>query len=212
MAEFIQAIMTPMNFALTVLMCCLVLYWLVVMIGMVDLDFLDFDLDVDTDADVDADVGSGGGHGLASFLKFLNVGEVPLMILLSVFVALLWLIGVLTKMWFGDWSMLVNILAFIPMVILGLLLTKILTHPLRRLFEQLERDANAGKVDVMGQRCTIVSATVDDRHGQAEIVTGGSPLRISVKLPAGSEPLERGDEIVVVTERDEKGVYTVRGF
>ncbi|MEM9416461.1 MAG: hypothetical protein AAGA29_13445 [Planctomycetota bacterium] len=210
MAEFLQAIMTPVNFALTVLMGCLVLYWLVVMIGMADLDFLDLDLDADVDAD--ADVGSGGGHGFASFLKFLNVGEVPIMILLSVFVAFLWLIGVLTKMWFGDWSLLVNLIALIPMAIVGLLLTKILTHPLRRLFEQLERDANAGKVDVMGQRCKVISATVDERHGQAEIETGGSPLKISIKLPAGSEPLKRGDEVVVVTERDEKGVYTVRGF
>ena len=209
MTEFLQAIMTPVNFALTVLIGCLILYWLVVMIGMADLDFLDLDLDVDTDAD--ADVG-GGGHGLTSFLKFLNVGEVPIMILLSVFVAFLWLIGVLTKMQFGGWSIMVNLLALIPMVIVGLLMTKILTHPLRKLFEQLERDANAGKVDVMGQRCKVVSATVDERHGQAEIVTGGSPLKINVKLPAGSEPLVRGTEVVVVTERDARGVYTVRGF
>ncbi len=210
MTEFIDAIMTPVNFALTVLIGCLIVYWLVVMVGMADLDFLDLDLDVDTDAD--ADVGGGGGHGLTSFLKFLNVGEVPIMILLSVFVAFLWLIGVLTKMWFGDWSLMVNLLALVPMVILGLLLTKFLTHPLRRLFEQLERDANAGKVEVMGQRCKVISATLDDRHGQAEIETDGSPLRISVRLPAGSTPLNRGDEVVVVTERDERGVYTVRGF
>ncbi|MFI4860417.1 MAG: hypothetical protein ACIAXF_07025 [Phycisphaerales bacterium JB063] len=212
MTEFLHAIMSPVNFALTVLMCCLVLYWLVVMIGMADLDFLDFDVDVDTDVDVDADVASGGGHGFMTLLKFFNVGEVPLMILLSVFVMMLWLVGVLTKMWFGDWSLPVTLLALIPMVVGCLLLTKLMTHPLRRLFEQLERDANAGKVDVMGQRCKVVSAVVDERHGQAEIETGGSPLRISVKVPAGGAPLERGDEIVVVADRDEKGVYTVRGF
>lgn len=211
MTEFIHAIMSPVNFALTVLLCCLVLYWLVVMIGMADMDFLDFDVDVDTDADIDADI-SSGGHGIGSLLKFLNVGEVPLMILLSVFVMFLWLIGVLTKMVFGDWSMLVNLAALVPTIFLGLLLTKILTHPLRRLFEQLERDANAGKVDVVGQRCRVVSASVDQGHGQAEIATGGSPLRINVKVSAESASLVRGDEAVVVTDRDEKGVYTVRGF
>lgn len=213
MTELIDAIFSPVNFALTILLVCFVMYYAVVLLGMFDLDALDFDFDVDADVDVDPSMpASGAAGGLMSVLKFLNVGEVPVMILLSVFVLVVWTIGVLSHMLIGSWSIMVQLLALIPMGLTGLLLTKILTQPVKKLFAQLDESASAGSVSVMGQRCRVISATVDHRHGQAEIDTGASPVKINVKTPDEGAVLNRGDEAVVVLDRDEKGVYVIRGF
>ena len=92
------------------------------------------------------------------------------------------------------------------------LLTKILTQPVKKIFAKMDESASAGSVSVMGQRCRVISATVDHRHGQAEIDTGASPVKINVRTPDESVVLKRGDEAVVVQERDDKGVYVIRGF
>lgn len=209
MTEFIQAILSPVNLVFTVLMGCFFCYWLIVMIGMIDLDALDFEMDLDLDADVDAGAGGGAWMGV---LKFLNVGEVPLMILLSVFVMVMWLMGVLAHMLIGAWSIGVQLIALLPMLVLAGLATKVLTHPARKLFAQLDEDAKAGSVTVLGQRCRVTSATVDDQFGQAEIETNASPVRINVKTPSKDVVLQRGEEAVVVIDRNEKGIYTIRGF
>ena len=214
MTEFSAAILSPVNFALTVLLACFLMYWVVVMIGMIDIEALDFDFDVDADADIDIDasgVGSGAG-GLMSLLKFLNVGEVPVMILLSVFVLIVWTIGVLAHMIIGPWSILIQLLALIPMGVGAALLTKVLTQPVKKIFAKMDESASAGSVSVMGQRCRVISASVDHHHGQAEIDTGASPVKINVKTPEEGAVLKRGDEAVVVQERDDKGVYIIRGF
>ncbi len=211
MSEFIDAILSPINFAFTVLLGCFLFYWAIVMIGAVDMDAFDVDLDIDTD--VDGGAGSGGlPDTMLGVFKFLNVGEVPLMILLSVFVLMMWALGVLSHMLIGVWSVGVQLLALIPMTIVALLLTKVLTQPVRRIFARLDQDASAGSVAVLGQRCHVISVTADHRHGQAQIETGAAPIKINVKTPADGVILRRGDEAVVVTDRDDKGVYIIRGF
>ena len=185
MSDFLAAISSPVNFSLTVLLACFLMYWAVVMIGMIDIEALDFDFDVDADADVDINTStaSAGAGGLMSLLKFLNVGEVPVMILLSVFVLIMWTIGVLAHMIIGPWSILIQLIALIPMGIGAALMTKVLTQPVKKIFAKMDESASAGSVSVMGQRCRVISATVDHRHGQAEINTGASPVKINVKTP-----------------------------
>lgn len=205
MNEFIDAISSPVNFGLTILLGCFVFYWAVVMIGIADIDAFDLDVDVDADA---------GGVQFMSFLKFLNVGEVPLMILLTVFSLVLWLVGVLSYMLIGSafFSVPMQLLSLLPMGILAVLLTKLLTQPLRKLFSQLDQDASAGAVEVVGMRCRVISSTVTERMGQVEIETDAAPVRLNVRTSAGAAVLKRGDEAVVVADRDENGLYIVRGF
>lgn len=211
MSEFFAAILSPVNFALTVLLVCFMFYWLVVMFGMTDLDAFDVDVDVDTDVDAPSG-GSAVGGGMMGILKFLNVGEVPLMVLLSTFALVMWTIGVLAHIFVGAWSIGVQLLALIPMAVIAVLLTKILTQPAKRVFAKMDESAAAGSVEVLGQRCLIISATADHRHGQAEIKTAGAPVKINVKTPSQEIVLLRGSEAVVVNDRDENGVYIIRGF
>lgn len=59
MIEFLHFAFAPANAAFSILLSVVLLYWLVVAVGLLNTDFLDFDLDVDSDLDLDAS-GNGG--------------------------------------------------------------------------------------------------------------------------------------------------------
>lgn len=210
MSEFIDAIMSPVNFGLTLLLVASLGYWFMVIFGALAPDSLDFDFDMDGEADLDLDTHSStGGIALA---RFFNLGEVPLMVLLSVFLLVLWFTGVVLHPWIGGWSFIFQLLMLVPMTIGGLLVTKVLTQPFKSLLKQLRSGEDAGKTQLVGQRCQVISAEVNDRAGQAEFQTTGAPLRLNIRTADAGQTLKKGDEAVIVADRDERGVYTVRGF
>ena len=72
MNELIQLALHPFNIVYTMLLIIAVLYWLTVIIGVLDINALDinFDLDVDSDIDIDGEMNAGGGIG--GILQFFN--------------------------------------------------------------------------------------------------------------------------------------------
>ena len=211
MSEFIDAILNPINLVLTILLGMFVLYWVSVCLGAIDMDALDVDLDVDLDADADLD---GSHHAIpgSGFLRFFNLGEVPLMVLLSVFVLVLWAVGVASHRYIGGWSVLMQLLVLLPMILAAALLTKLATAPLKKVFRELEASQHTGEIDFIGMRCTVASLSLDQRHGQVEVQTDGSPIKLSAYLESEHAALQRGDEAVIVSHDKERGVYRVRGF
>ncbi|MEM6505180.1 MAG: hypothetical protein AAF711_06910 [Planctomycetota bacterium] len=210
MSEFIDAILSPVNFGLSIMLVCVVGYWLLVIFGALAPDSLDFDFDLDGEADLEIDADHGpGGLGLA---KFFNVGEVPLMVLLSVFLGVLWLSGVLLHPYIGAWGLLVQIALLVPMAIGSLFATKLLTQPFKTLLKQLRSGEDAGKIELIGQRCRIISAVANTNTGQAEVQTAGAPLRLNVRTADAAQELQKGDEAVIVIDRNQQGIYIVRGF
>jgi len=216
-ADFIAACtQSPVNLTLSVLLVLTMTYWIVVLVGAVGLDSLDFDLDLDTDVDVDIDTSSSGlftTGAAASIFKFFHVGSVPILVLWSVFVLCLWALGVVSWPLVGSWSALLQLVAIIPLAIGGLLLTKLLTLPLKSVFDRIERDTEAeNNVKLLGRRCTIVSLTADARFGQAEIATSGSPLKLNVRTRDADTVLNKGEEAVLVGEDRDKRIYFVQRF
>jgi len=214
MSEFIDAILSPVNLVLTVFLVCIAAYWLLVIFGTLAPDALDIDLDFDGQGDLDGSVEPpvAGGGGLSNALRFFNIGEVPLMVLLTIFIAALWFVGIATHPWVGGWSIVFQLLSLVPMIAVALLTTKLLTQPFKGFFSKLKESELDGQIEVVGQRCRVISATIDHRFGQVEVQTGGAPLKLNAKTAGPGEELKRGDEVVVVADRDTKGLYTVRGF
>lgn len=210
MSEFIDAILNPVNLVLTILLGACLLYWLMVCLGALDIDALDIDFDLDPD--IDTDVDTGGALAGTSLARFLNIGDVPLMILLSVFLFILWAVGVLTHRYIGDWSALLQLLMLVPMLIGAALLTKIVTTPLKKILKSLDNSEHSGEIDFIGKRCTVCSGSLDSRSGQVEVTTQGSPIKLNAQLEGGDAPLTRGAEVVIVSYNPESGVYRVRGF
>lgn len=208
MTEFIDAILSPVNLMLTIMLVAAMGYWLLVILGTLAPDSLDFDFDLDADTDID----TGHGPGGIALAKFFNLGEVPLMVLVSIFLAVMWFTGVVLHPMIGGWAVILQVAMLVPMAIVAVLLTKLLTQPFKGLLKHLRSGEDAGKVELIGRRCVVISARVDDRAGQVEFQTDGAPLRLNVRTADASQTLSRGDEAVIVADRDERGVYVIRGF
>lgn len=211
MQELLQAAFSSPNIVFTVLLLVVLLYWISVFMGLldigsfdVDLD-VDLDLDVDIDADVDADADVAAG-GIGGILHFFNVGQVPFMVIITFLVLSMWTISILLNHYAGDGSLGFAALMFIPNLAISLLVTKIITSPLVPIFKNLS--VSDEPVDYIGQVCTLLLSTSPNELGQAEVSVSGSSLLVSVM--ADHEEIKKGEKALIVQENKEKSYFIVQ--
>lgn len=214
MLEFFNAALQPMNIVLSVLMLVIGLYWLTVIIGVLDFDFLDFDLDVDADvdvdididvdvdADIDADVDADTGiSGFASTLSWFNLGKIPFMILFSILIFVMWMTSILINHYTGNTSLLIALLLYIPIFLFGMFLTKIISSPMVPLFKSLNFKGE-DKIDLEGKICKVVLSVKDQEKGQAEIIVGDKHFKITVTSIDGGI-IQKGDKAIIVEKEND---------
>lgn len=209
--EFVHANFALVNLPYTMFLALILLYWFTVVLGMLDLSLLDFDLDLDLDADADVDVDADvdadlAGGGWLQILTFFNVGHVPVMVILSILALSMWAISMLGNNYLQSHSLLVAGLIFVPNFIASLFVAKILTQPLRGIFRQLAKEEQ--QVKVVGSSCVITTSEVTAEFGEAEVTSGGAPIRIQVR-PRESETFARGEEALVFDHDLDAHVYRI---
>ncbi len=216
MQELFQAAVEPVNIVFTVLLVFILLYWLSVIIGAIDLGALDFDLDFDADVDVDAEIdahlsGASNVGWMAGALQFFNFGKLPFMVIMTFLIMSMWAISLLANHYLGDGTWLFALAILIPNLFISLVITKLVTTPLVPIFSKLDGSVEA--VDYLGQECTVTLSTSTTKVGQAEVISDGSPLLISVKVAGGGkEQLKKGDKGVVVRQAESGNYYLIRHF
>jgi len=210
MGEFISACFAIVNLPFTILLIAVFLYWIFFILGAVDLELFDVDLDVEADADVELDTetdAQGGGAGMA-VLRFFHLGEVPLMVLLSFFVFCMWAFSLLLNYQLQNQSDLgVALVWLAPNIAVSLIVTKVLTLPLRAIFRKLNAEIEHS-TNLIGRTCTIASLTADERGGQAQVKTGGAPILVSVRAREGQE-FAKGDQALIVSHDVVKSYYVI---
>lgn len=217
MLEFFSAAFQPMNLVLTILMILVVIYWITVILGVLDFDFLDFDLDagdadldmsidvdvdIDIDADIDADVDGGGpgGKGLLGFISWFNVGKIPFMIVMTVVVFSMWMGSILTNHYVGNTSLLISLLLYIPLFFLSLIVTKVVTTPLVPLFDKLNFNGEK-QIDLEGKTGILMLGVNGKSIGQAKLFVQDKNFLIYVVSFNGT-PIKQGKKIVVVEKKE----------
>ena len=219
MLDVIQTAFSPVNAVITVLLIMNVIYWLTVILGVMDVDLLDFDLPdsgFEIDSDIDVDVDAAGeidmelGHYsiLRSVLHFFYIGEVPIMLLLSILILSMWALCMLGNHYFNAGS---SLLVALPVhavsLMLSLVICRIFAMPLKKIYNLFNKDCNAPK-KVMGRICIVTTTLVSDKMGQAEVKTKGAPIVLNV-ISDSKHVFHKGDEAVVVAKDKEKGTYTI---
>lgn len=222
MTDLIYNLMHPLpNAVMTVIVAVLVIYWFFTLLFGIGLDDLDlgFDFDVDApDVDVDADVDMvDPEHEVApekspgffvKFLSFVNIGRVPFMFVFSIFNFLIWIGTLITTKLINvtSWG-LSSLFILIPIAITGLFLTKYITNPMVKFFEEIGYRGEEA-IDFLGRSGRMLSTIKDHKIGTAEFIVDKNPIKLSVKSLDGSE-IKYGDYVIVIDESDDKKHYLV---
>jgi hypothetical protein len=224
------------NLPFTVLLGFIVLYWLLVVLGALDINLFgpaetDAHLEGDTHADLhsdgdaplpgdtphlpgdkhlslakEGDAGSEMGF-LSHALAFLNVGRVPVMFIMSVLVLSLWLGSMLYNRYLTDGLPLRALALLLPNFLVSLVVTRYVTLPFRPIFRVLSLE-DEKHVQIIGQRCVIVTSEATAEFGQAEVKTDGAPVLLNVRT-LNDARLVKGDFAVVVRTDDERRFFYV---
>lgn len=214
MIELIQEALAIYNLPLTALLGMVLLYWMMVMIGMLDFDtdLFDFGEGGADAADMSVDHPSSMGGAMMTTGRFLGFSQVPMAIWGSFFALFLWVLAVYLNHRFngvpGDRDVMTAVWLLAPGIAGSLLLTKLVTLPLARLFAAMS-GAAAENQDVLGQLGVVTTTVLDDRHGQVEVKCDGVPALINARLQADGEPLRKGDSVRVAMASADGHFYYV---
>ena len=206
MKEVLEASLHGANIIPTLLLAFAIGYWLIVMIGALDFDFLDFDLDVDHHVDGPDVHGDFSVSWLNSILIFFNLGRIPFMLFLSFLALPMWIISVQVNHMMGNTGFLLGLAFLVPNLLVSLFIAKFLTMPFLKLFAKLEEDGET-TTTMIGKICRVILPLNSDSVGQVEVNVEGSNYRISAKT-VEDVVMQKGEEGLII-EYHENGKYYV---
>ena len=205
MTELLQESFLSVNLISTTLLILVIIYWLMVILGALDVELFDFDFDADSDADIDADIDSPGF--LRAILEFFYIGEVPIMVLASIFVLISWVSSVLGNYYFNPGrGVLIGTGVAVGNLFVSVFLTKIFSMPAREMFKMFNTQEVPKKI--VGKIGIVLTSQISDKIGQVEIKTKGAPILLNAKTEDGSV-LKKGEEALVVGRNEDKTIYFV---
>ncbi|WP_198263236.1 OB-fold-containig protein [sulfur-oxidizing endosymbiont of Gigantopelta aegis] len=188
----------------TVFIGLLLVFWLFVIIGALDLELISFDADIDVDAEIEI-------PGFVGLMHTLGLTGVPFTIVITILVFLAWVFSYIVSAYLIPLipSSLVQILvATITLVgafLLAVPITSRIVAPLQKLSQENQAKSNK---DFLGSHCTVTSLSVDDTFGQGKIKTRGASLivRIRAELP---NTIKKGDIVRPISYDENDNVYHI---
>ena len=215
MTELFQAILSAENIIYTLLLALVLLYWLSVIAGGLDMNAFDVDIDVDADLDLDMDAevdvdGEAGASGwIAGALHFFNFGKLPIMVILSFVILFDWMINILMNHYFGGGSLAFALMLMIPNLFISLLLTKVITTPLIPIFQQLNTPEE--EVNFVGMICKLTVTANKTKKGQAEVIHENRSLLIYVKVDMDDvDQINKGEQAVILRPSKDASYFMIR--
>jgi hypothetical protein len=218
----------------SILVCLMVAYTLLVMIGLIDfgVDAPEIDLDPSIDLDVDVDaplidtpdldatvdvpdadvvpVDSDFLQGLgAATIRWSNFGRVPVVIWGGVFAVSYWTVTYL--LWHGfdsnryEPTLLPSLLLTIRNLVIGVAVTKMLTQPMVKHFVA---PPSYTQHRIIGATCEVCTTEATPDFGQAKFRTNAAPLLLNVRTDGPH--ISKGQEVQIIGFHDkDKRIYKV---
>jgi len=198
------------NAIMSILLGLSVIYWLLTFLSGTFLGDLDFG--VDSEADMNADIANGETSVepsmFSKILAFINIGKVPIMLVISVFEFIGWLLSLASSMiWnISEWGI-KSALILIPIFIITYFLTRFATKPFVKIYKSMGYSGEE-RHDLIGRNAIMKSAIQDDKIGNAELVILNDVIRIMVKSKDGL-PIDYNTEVIIVDESPDRKFYWV---
>lgn len=183
----------------TALLGALLIYWLVAIVGALDLEFLDFDLDMD---------GGDGSGPFYAIAAFLNVGGVPFALILSIWILSFWIISMMLYYLPIEPGGLINGVLLIPAFAGAMYVTGLVTRPMQKFFKNNPMKHTI-QTRVMDKRCTLLCDVTGTRLGQARIRQQGAEMVINVKAEFPKDVFTKGEIAFVFRKDEDKDIYYI---
>lgn len=194
----------------SVLLGIVVVYWIIGMLGVIDLDFSG---DVDVDIDVDADAGASVG-GLAGLFLTFGLTGVPFTLVISIIILVCWLISFYLQFYLLTWLpdgvlyYIAGVVSDIVVFFVSLPITAFIIRPLKGMFSSVE---TASSSNLIGKDATIVTGTVSDTFGQARLFNDGAEILVDVRCSPEHE-MSAGDKVLVIEYLQDNHAYIVAPY
>ena len=240
MLDLLRESILLVNLPFTILLGAVIIYWIIALVGVLDIDALDGLGDAGIEVDgieadgieldgieadgIDGDVGAGveaeggvenGGSFFHAVLKIFGAADAPLIFVISLLSVFLWATNLVGNHYFNSGnSGLGGLLVAVPSLIASLVLTRIFVVPLRPVIGLLK---NAEKpAEIIGSSGIVRSSRLDEEFGEVEIESSEKNLILRARVSTGSPALEKGAPILVVScdtgSDPESSVYLVRSL
>ena len=208
MNPFYETISSFPTVIFTGLLLFCIFYWLIAVLGFIDIDFIDLDLD----GDIDLTEGVEAQGVLAGLVIRFGLHGVPFIVMLTILSTLGWLMSYYSTFFLfkivpdGLLQYLVGIPILLVVLVASAMLTSFCIRPLRGLFESM----NPKEVEkhIIGQIVVVRSATVTEKRGQGLMADGGADLVLDIRASAGDE-FSKGDEVVIIEKLASGSIYRV---
>jgi hypothetical protein len=207
MDPFYQNIASFPTLFFTFILAACTVYWLVAVLGVVDLDILDLDI---PEGDASTDTNSGA-NAVAGFLLKLGLNGVPLTIIISFLALFGWLICYFAVFFSfplipdGFLEYIVGLPILLGSLYISVLITAQIIKPLKPFFNSMHK--NTVK-HVLGQTAIVRSLRLDDSFGEVLLEDGGAGLIFKARA-MNNEAFKKGDRVVLLEYVKEKHVYRV---
>lgn len=189
---------SPVNLVPTLLLLVVLIYWSLVIVGVLSESIGDFDLDLP-----DAEPGPLWGA-----VKFLHLGDVPVMVVASLFVVFFWATSMISNYYFNpDLRVWVVLYCLIPNVLISLLITKAILFPLVPWLRRIVREDTI-RTDYVGRQAVVHSLEINNEFGQIALEHDGPAIVLNARS-FGAIP-RHGDVVDIVEYNAVNDTYVVR--
>lgn len=212
MIDLLQESLLPVNLPFTILLGAVAAYWIIGLIGLVDLDALEGIGLGESDALDSGGSEEGGSSAPGSFfhgiMQFIGGSDAPLIFVISLFSVFLWGLNVAGNHYFNpgfDGGR--ATLLLIPVVIGAFVFTRLLVIPLRPVMKIIR--SSEKPAEIIGASGRVRSSTLDSEFGEVEVETSEKNLILRARTSSKGISLNKGDRILVVSKSDDD-IYLVR--
>ncbi|MDF1860411.1 MAG: hypothetical protein P1U87_09350 [Verrucomicrobiales bacterium] len=215
MIELLRESILPVNLPFTILLGVIGAYWIIGLLGLVDMEALDGVGGVETDG-IDLEGGdggedSGGGGFMNALLTIVGASDAPLIFVISLFSVFLWALNVGGNHYFNpgfDGGR--ATLLLIPVVIGAFVITRLLIIPLRPVMKLIRTSETP--VQILGSSGVVRSSTLDSEFGEVEIESAERSLILRARISNDATALKKGDPVLVVSKEEDADIYIVRSL
>ncbi len=196
------------NAIMTILLGISVLYWLLTFVAGDFLADLDVAPDLGVDLDMDGDLAIEPSF-FQKALSFINVGKVPIMVIITMFKFISWIFTLAASMlWnLNQWGW-KSALILIPIFIIVFFITRWATKPFIKIYQHMGYNGEEA-LDLIGRDAVLKSNIRAENLGTAELTIQNDVIKILVKSKNGT-PIEFDTTVTIMEESDDKRFYWVK--